>query len=925
MLGIAAQANIVGAKQARTLMPPREIFFQQHPDPMWIHDIETLRILDVNAAAIAAYGYSREEFLALNAADTCSPEDAPAFLESARPAGTHPCEAATFRHHRKSGEVFLVQITTRLIAWEGRRAAFISLRDVTRAIALGRERDALLRREAGLRLAAEAAAEQLAEQAANLRIAQRLIGMGVWKYEVWSDRLIWSPELFRIYGIEEASFENSLDAYNALVHPDDREAMAANFRGFLDSASAQFEFAHRIVRRDRRVIHVRGAAEAAVTPLGKLLTGVVQNVTHEVEQGERLRLLDLTVSRLNDMLVIFEARPGPEAMKAPVVYLNAAFARVTGRNEAHILGRSVLSVMAEAAPGIPAEVLERALEGEVSMRSDIRLFTQDGRVLPAEIDLVPVRDLAGSTTHWVAVMRDMTDKQSADARALMNEERYQMLARSTHDVVWDWDIRSGVLTWNDNFRKLAGNPEAPLTDWLTSWSNRLHPDDHDRVLEGFHSAIAGKGETWSAEYRFRRDDGDIRFVFDRGFISRDESGRGMRIVGSIVDITAQKLAEGRLAQAEKLEALGQIKGGVAHDFNNLLMIIMGNAETLLDRAVDTRERRLLELMFSAAERGRDLTGRLLTFARRIPLKPVPLDLNDQVSRSAELLRRTFRSNIRIETDLLAPEANVESDSAQLELVLLNLAVNARDAMNEGGVLTLQTRLVEEGGASQVVLTVSDTGKGMDRETLRRCLEPFFTTKPVGQGVGLGLSMAFGFMAQTGGKLAVASEPGKGTKVTLVFPRSAQSAGSSTPAAPAPLVGGAELILLIEDEDGVREHVGSVLSGLGYRVAACENADTAIAYLRDGGAADLILTDIIMPGSADTRHVIQAARERFPDIPVLYTSGYPKELIERDGRLAADIELLPKPYRRAELAARLRGLLDAKSAVSSGPGSQTGEA
>ncbi len=899
-------------------MQEREVFYENHPDPMWVYDLGTLQFLDVNTAAIAAYGYSREELLALKATDVRPEEDIPAFLESIRSAGTKRCEVSTFRHRRKSGEVFFVQITAQLIDWQGRRAELVSVRDVNRAVALERERETLLRREASLRATAEAAAEQLAEQVANLRIAQRLIGMGVWKLELWSGRLVWSPELFRMYQVDEASFGHSYEAYTALVHPDDQQATDENFRQFIASGSPHFEFAHRIVRADGRVMHVRGVAETTDTPLGKLMTGAVQDVTREVEQGERLRLLDLSVSRLNDIVVIFEAHPGPEACRAPVVYVNAAFSRVTGRSEREILGRSILAVMTESAPGIPAEVLAQALSGEVSMRSDIRLFTKDHRVLAAEIDLVPVRNPARSMTHWVAVMRDMTEKQSADVRARMNEERYQMLARSTHDVVWDWDVRSDLLSWNENFRQLAGDPEAPLADRLTSWSSRLHPDDHDRVLEGFHDAIAGAGETWSAEYRFLRDDGDIRYVFDRGFISRDETGRGLRIVGSIVDITAQKLAEARLAQAEKLEALGQITGGVAHDFNNLLMIIIGNAETLLDRTVDARDRRLLELVSTAAERGRDLTGRLLAFARRSPLKPELLDLNEQVMRSAELLRRTFRANIRIETDLRAPKVDVLCDPAQLELALLNLAVNARDSMKEGGVLTMRT---EQDAAGRVVLTVADTGAGMDSETLRRCLDPFFTTKPVGQGVGLGLSMAFGFMEQTGGSLSVASEPGKGTRVSLDFPRAEDGAAPSRAMPSAAPVGGSELILLVEDDAGVREHVHGVLIGLGYRVTACESGDEAIRYLQAGGGADLILSDLIMPGLADARHVVRAARERFPDIPVLYSSGYPKEMIERDGRLSGDIQLLPKPYRKAELAARLRALLDpfrsAKAALREG--------
>ncbi len=910
-------------------MQEREIFFESHPDPMWVYDLETLQFLDVNAAAISAYGYSRDEFLALKSTGIRPPEDIPAFLESIRSAGTQRGEVSTLRHLRKSGEIVFVQVTAQLIDWQGRRAELVCVRDVSRAVPLERERETLLRQEAGLRAAAEAAAGQLAEQNANLRIAQRLIGIGIWKFELWSGRLVWSPELFRMYRVDEASFDSTYDAYSALVHPDDRQAMDENFRNFVDSGGAHFEFAHRIIRSDGSVIHVRGVAQTAVTPLGKLLTGVVQDVTQEIEQGERLRLLDLSVSRLNDIVVIFEAHPGPEACRAPVVYLNAAFSRVTGRTETEVLGRSILAVMSETAPAIPVDVLEQALAAEESMRSDIRLFTKDGRVLPAEIDLVPVRNKAGAMSHWVAVMRDMTEKQSADARARMNEERYQMLARSTHDVVWDWNIRSGVLSWNENFRQLAGDPDAPLTDRLTSWSNRLHPDDHDRVLAGFHGAIAGTVETWSDEYRFVRDDGDIRFVFDRGFISRDKAGRGLRIVGSIVDITAQKLAEARLAQAEKLEALGQITGGVAHDFNNLLMIIMGNTETLLDQEVNPRERRLLELISSAADRGRDLTGRLLAFARRSPLKPVPLDLNEQVTRSAELLRRTFRANIRIETDLRAPKVNVECDPSQLELALLNLAVNARDSMKDGGVLTMETELAEQDGVGQVVVTISDTGAGMDRETLRRCLEPFFTTKSVGEGVGLGLSMAFGFMEQTGGKLQIASEPGKGTRVSLHFPRADEGAPPRLPVPAAALVGGDELILFVEDDSGVRDHVHGVLSGLGYRVTVCESGDQAIRYLQGGGDADLLLSDLIMPGSTDVRHVVQAARKRFPDIPVLYSSGYPKELIERDGRLPSDIDFLPKPYRRTELAARLRALLDPRRSrkASSPPdgGAQTEEA
>lgn len=1062
-------------------MQESELFYERHPDPMWVFDLDTLFFLDVNLAAVAAYGYTREEFLAMKATEIRPPEEVARFLESISSSDQTSRMRGVWKHLRKSGDILHAQVTAYPVAWHGHRAELVSVRDVTGNVQLEQEREALLVQEAGLRKVAEAAAAQferlfsavpgnllvvepetwtvlavsdamldaaripkerflgrslftvlsatgdipqavsllqmraslekvletgapdqpgilyypvpvtetdapdaghrlwlavntpvkaadgsisyvmcaledvtavvagaaargssldvieqaraafretglpylrstldlraaiaqLAEQNSNLRTAQRLLRIGLWKYEIWSGVLTWSPEAHEIYGATEGEFGGTFDAYTARVHPDDQQMMLDNYADFEKSNQPFFEFSHRVVHPDGRIAHVRGVGEITDTPQGQLLSGVVQDVTRQIEQDNRLHLLDQSVSRLNDVVLIFEAATGSDGAQAPIVYVNPSFLRMTGLEPEDVLGQPVSKVMLETAPGVPLDVLTKVIADPVSLRSDIRLVNREGRVVPAEIDLVPVRGLSGALTHWVAVIRDMSEKFAADDRARTNEERYRLLSRSTHDVVWDWDFEKDQITWNENFRQIAGDPYAPLLADVSSWIDRLHPEDRARVLDGFYGAAEGAVDTWSDEYRFLRDDGDVRYVFDRGFIARDEAGRALRMVGSMVDITAQKQAEARLAQAEKLEALGQITGGVAHDFNNLLMIILGNAETLLDDVTDPRKRRLLELVLLAAERGRDLTGRLLAFARRTPLKPVLLDINEQVRRSAELLQRTFRSNIRIETDLAAAPATIACDPAQLELVLLNLCVNARDAMPEGGVLRLETRTAEEDGARQVILTISDTGAGMDSETLRRCLEPFFTTKPVGEGVGLGLSMGFGFMAQSGGKLLIDSGLGKGTRVSLVFPEASAEQLAVASAAPAAPRGGHERILLVEDDAGVREHVERVLSDLGYRVTACVNTDAAIDYLHKGGAADLILSDLIMPGQTDTRHLVEVARGYFPDIDILYSSGYPKSAIEKDGRLSADIELLPKPYRRAELAAKVRQMLDRK--------------
>jgi CheY-like chemotaxis protein len=253
---------------------------------------------------------------------------------------------------------------------------------------------------------------------------------------------------------------------------------------------------------------------------------------------------------------------------------------------------------------------------------------------------------------------------------------------------------------------------------------------------------------------------------------------------------------------------------------------------------------------------------------------------------------------------------------------LNLTINARDSMPDGGTLTVSTADVPAGkpvpgfpraetaSADRIMLSVKDTGTGMDAETLRRCLEPFFTTKPVGKGAGLGLSMAYGFAEQSGGRLLIRSEPGQGTEVAMLFPCSSQPVLAMPTVNPAsrPL-GGHEQILVVEDDDGVRDHAARVLGDLGYRVTPVETADAAISYLRAGGTADLILSDIMMPGVADVRKLEAEARALLPEIQILYSSGYPKELIQADGRLAPDIELLPKPYRRSELALKVREMLD----------------
>ena len=403
---------------------------------------------------------------------------------------------------------------------------------------------------------------------------------------------------------------------------------------------------------------------------------------------------------------------------------------------------------------------------------------------------------------------------------------------------------------------------------------------------------------------------------------RDGDGKAIRMVGSMLDVSPQRELEGRLRQAQKLEAVGQLTGGIAHDFNNLLTVILGNAELLAEGLGNRHQTRVLaEMIATAAQRGADLTSRLLAFARRQPLQPRLLDLSDQLAGMEALLRRTLGEHIEI--DIIRPPGlwTTEVDPVQLETAVLNLAINSRDAMSDGGCLTIEiasaTLDANQAAAAgdvapghYVVLTVSDTGEGIARDLLPRVFEPFFTTKEVGKGSGLGLSMVYGFVSQSGGYIRLLSDVGKGTSVRLYFPRSSkrlQAEPVST--ARQTIKGRGELILVVEDDALVRRHLSGLLEGLGYRVIQAAAGNQALDMLVANSGIALLLTDVVMPGGMNGEELAKRALEMLPGLKVLYTSGYTDNAILHDGRLDPGIQLLAKPYSREQVASMVRTILD----------------
>ncbi|MBS0412039.1 MAG: CHASE3 domain-containing protein [Proteobacteria bacterium] len=406
---------------------------------------------------------------------------------------------------------------------------------------------------------------------------------------------------------------------------------------------------------------------------------------------------------------------------------------------------------------------------------------------------------------------------------------------------------------------------------------------------------------------------------------RGPSGDTDRIIGSIRDITDRVKAEERLRGAQRMEAVGQLTGGVAHDFNNLLQVIRGNLE-LLEPALagqESAQRRLRNALYGT-DRAAQLTRQLLAFARRQPLEPQVINLSRLFGDMSDLLRRTLGEGIEIETVVAGGLWNTVADPAQVESAVLNLAINARDAMPEGGRLTIEitnatlddayTRDIEDLQAGQYVLiAVSDTGEGMPPEIRDKVFEPFFTTKVDGKGTGLGLSMVYGFVRQSNGHVQIYSELGQGTTVKIYLPRAHQAEAALAASPRAPGHGGGQVIMVVEDDDNVRAAAVGLLEDLGYRCREAANAEAALASLRADPGVDLVFSDVVMPGSLKTRDFASHVEAMAPTLPILFTSGYTDNAIVHHGRLDPGVALLSKPYTRDDLARKVAQMLGRKPA------------
>ncbi len=538
------------------------------------------------------------------------------------------------------------------------------------------------------------------------------------------------------------------------------------------------------------------------------------------------------------------------------------------------------------------------------------------------------------------------ERVRAEERAREEAERARLATTAAAIGTWDYIPSADILRWDARCKELFGLPPDADVSYAGAFLAGLHPEDRGRAAEAVEKALT-EGADYNIEFRtIGLRDGKERWLAATGSrLQLDD--QPLRFMGTVIDISHRKRveaelqalnatlerrvmeeveerskAEERLRQAQKMEAVGQLTGGIAHDFNNMLAVIISGLSLMQRRLAkgDTDVGRFVDAALDGAQRAATLTQRLLAFSRQQPLSPKPIEVNRLVTGMSDLLMRTLGETIRVETVIGAGLWRTKVDPAQLESAILNLAVNARDAMPDGGTLTVETTnaYVDELYARDsgltvgqyVLIAVTDTGLGMDEHTMNRAFDPFFTTKPVGKGTGLGLSQVYGFVRQSGGHVRIYSELGVGTTIKIYLPRmrgtmpeererEADAAGRGVPG---------ETVLVVEDDDRVRNLSSEVLRDLGYSVVEASGPHQALDIIKDGPCPTLLFTDVVMPGMSG-RQLVDEVRRLYPRVKVLYTTGYTRNAIVHNGVLDAGTHLLPKPFTVEALAAKVREILD----------------
>ncbi len=871
-----------------------------------------------SAGAEAAFGYAAMDVIGRSGDILFTPEDRQAgqpIIESeiARREGMAP--DVRWHRRRDGGGVFLNGAMRPLHDGAGRQIGYLKI-----------ARDETERRRAD---------DALREVEERYRLAARATNDAIWDWRMADDHVVWNAALQTLFGHAERATDAKW--WIEHIHPDDRQRVSDGIHAVIDGDGTNWSAEYRFRRADGSHAHLfdRGTVLRDDDGRAVRMIGAMLDLTEQRSLGDRLRESEARYRMLFETIesgfCVVEVRfdAGDDRVDYRVIEANPAFHKQTGFAE-DVLGRW----LREAAPALEESWYE--IYGRVARTGAPERFEQGSASLGRWFDVYAFR-IGNPDDRRVAILfNDISARRSAEERLrALNENLEAQVAERTADRERMWRLSADIML----VARFDGTITAVNPAWtaLFGWSEHeligrsflelVHPDD-----TGSTAVAAGDlshGTTISQfENRYRAKDGSYRFLSWAAVPGADL----IHAVGR--DITADRerdaeleQAQEQLRQAQKMEAVGQLTGGIAHDFNNLLTGVIGSLDMMQRQFAKgdlSKMERYTTTAITSANRAAALTHRLLAFSRRQPLDPKPVNANRLVTGMEELLRRTIGETVRLEIVTAGGLWQTLCDPHQLESAILNLAINARDAMPEGGAVTIETcnahldnayaaRQREVTPGQYVCICVTDTGTGMSEDTIAKAFEPFFTTKPIGQGTGLGLSMIYGFARQSEGYAKIYSEVGKGTTFKLYLPRhygEGEEEESHSPELGDELrAERGEVVLVVEDETAVRGLVTDVLEELGYRALEAVDGPSGLKILQSKQRIDLLVTDIGLPG-LNGRQLADAARERRPDLRVLFMTGYAENATIANGFLDPGMSMITKPFAIDALATRIRGMIEA---------------
>ncbi|MGV8986836.1 MAG: PAS domain-containing protein [Cypionkella sp.] len=729
----------------------------------------------------------------------------------------------------------------------------------------------------------------------------------------------WSEAFTRVFGHEPFASPDAVERWFELVHPSDQLRIRATHSAARAGTAETWKDEYRFRKADGSYARVIDRARFFRRPDGSIARSI-STMTDVTDLREVENLFQQTAEAAQDVIYNHDLAAG-------TLWLNDAFRSRYGYDPQAFAADPHGWVQLLEPVDRPGFVLvcEQAVRGTTrNLELSYRLRTADGQTCTVIDRAQIIRDETGRALRIVGSIVDVTAQRE-------EEERLRAVVEVAANVVYEYDVATDTFFYSEGMERTFGHDWTGPQPAKTIWVDQLHPEERARVEADYLGFLASTERYARLEYRFARADGSWANVYERMIALRDEDGVALRVIGGIEDVTAAHETQERLRQSQKLEAIGRLTGGVAHDFNNLLTVIIGGAGLLeSDPTLGAEHRAMARNVSSAARRGAELTSGLLSFARQQPLLPRPLDMSATFAELEGMLTRILPAYIVLEAVVPAGLWLTEADPTQLNAALLNLCVNAADAMPEGGRITMESRnwVIDEGYSVTdpearpgefVRIDITDSGLGMKADVLSRAFDPFFTTKPVGKGSGLGLSMVWGFAKQSGGHAKIYSEAGIGTTVTMFLPRSLRGALQPVALAPAELsFGKGQHILVVEDDPMLRRFVVALAERLRYRVSQAENGDQALLILQERPDIELLFSDVVMPGHMSGRDLAARALQNFPGLLLLFTSGYSENAIIHNGRLDEGVHFLAKPYQLRDLSEKLREVFVTK-ALRSGQG------